>query len=69
VSVVQTAAGAPAGALVDPGGQVARHYGIGDSGMALIRPDGYLGHLSTRADADSLAAHLTGPLHAERQSA
>jgi 2-polyprenyl-6-methoxyphenol hydroxylase-like FAD-dependent oxidoreductase len=69
VSVVQTAAGAPAGALVDPGGQVARHYGIGDSGMALIRPDGYLGHLSTRADADSLAAHLTGSLHAERQPA
>jgi 2-polyprenyl-6-methoxyphenol hydroxylase-like FAD-dependent oxidoreductase len=69
VPVVQTASGAPADALVDRADQVARHYGIGSHGMALIRPDGYLGHLSTRADAASLAAHLSGLLHTERQPA
>ena len=67
VPVVRDAAGAPAGALVDRAGQVARHYGIGDQGMALIRPDGYLGLLSTRADDEVLTTHLADLLHLQRQ--
>ncbi|MFW3171964.1 FAD-dependent monooxygenase [Geodermatophilus sp. CPCC 206100] len=69
VPVVPAAAGAPAGALVDPAGAVARRYGIGDSGTALIRPDGYLGHLSSTADDAALADHLSAALSVERQPA
>ncbi|MGY1605366.1 FAD-dependent monooxygenase [Geodermatophilus sp. SYSU D00815] len=64
VPVVRTADGAPADALVDHGGAVARRYGLDGDGMALIRPDGYLGHLSTTADPRVLADHLTGALAA-----
>ncbi|MGY1690716.1 FAD-dependent monooxygenase [Geodermatophilus sp. SYSU D01105] len=66
VPVVPDAAGAPADALVDAAGAVARRYGIGHRGIALIRPDGYLGHLSTHADDEDLTAHLTALLHRER---
>ncbi|WP_138734217.1 FAD-dependent monooxygenase [Modestobacter excelsi] len=60
VPVVRAAAGAPADALVDAAGAVARRYGIGDSGMALVRPDGYLGWLSTRADEAAVTGYLDG---------
>ena len=42
VPVVTAAADAPADALVDGAGEVARRYGLGAHGYALIRPDGYL---------------------------
>ncbi|MGY1807882.1 FAD-dependent monooxygenase [Blastococcus sp. SYSU D00669] len=64
VPVVRDAGGAPAGALVDPGGAVADRYGTGGDGMALVRPDGYLGLLSTTSDPRPLAAHLAGNLQA-----
>ena len=69
VPVVATAAGAPGDALVDPAGAVARRYGIGDAGLALIRPDGYLGYLSAGADDRAVGEYLTGFVHAERQPA
>jgi 2-polyprenyl-6-methoxyphenol hydroxylase-like FAD-dependent oxidoreductase len=69
VPVVATAAGAPAGALVDPAGAVARRYGIGDAGLALVRPDGYLGYLSAGADDRAVAEYLARFVHAEPQPA
>ncbi|WP_171058231.1 FAD-dependent monooxygenase [Modestobacter altitudinis] len=69
VPVVRAAAGAPADALVDVDGAVARRYGIGDCGLALIRPDGYLGWLSTRADEAAVTEHLDGLLHRRRRPA
>lgn len=49
--------------LVDPGGVVAEHYGIGHDGAALIRPDGYLGYLSARTDPADVARHLAEREH------
>ena len=69
VPVVSSAAGAPADALVDPTGAVARRYGIGDAGLALVRPDGYLGYLSAGADDRAVTEYLTDLLHVERQPA
>jgi hypothetical protein len=69
VPVVRAAAGAPLEALVDPDGSVAARYGIGDSGMALVRPDGYLGLLSTRTDDAGVTGYLDGLLSAGRQPA
>jgi hypothetical protein len=69
VPVVGSAAGAPADALVDPAGAVARRYGIGDAGLALVRPDGYLGYLSTGADDRAVTEYLTDLLQVERQPA
>ncbi|HEY2204958.1 MAG TPA: FAD-dependent monooxygenase [Pseudonocardia sp.] len=63
VAVVRTADGAPTDALVDVGGLVTGRYGIGERGIALIRPDGYLGYLSTTADEPELTAYLAGALH------
>ncbi|MBM9467488.1 FAD-dependent monooxygenase [Nakamurella leprariae] len=61
--LVATAQGAPEDAVVDAGGELARRYGIGERGMALVRPDGYLGYLAGRIDADGLADHLSQDLH------
>ncbi|SFT93849.1 2-polyprenyl-6-methoxyphenol hydroxylase [Geodermatophilus amargosae] len=69
VPVVATAEGAPVDALVDPAGAVARRYGIGDAGLALVRPDGYLGYLSARADDRAVTEYLTDLLHVQRQPA
>jgi 2-polyprenyl-6-methoxyphenol hydroxylase-like FAD-dependent oxidoreductase len=66
---VVTGPGAPAGALVDPAGEVARRYGIGETGLALVRPDGYVGYLSAGADDRALTDYLTDFLRVERQPA
>lgn len=63
VPVVRLAAGAPAGALIDSSQIIAAGFGIGDHGLALIRPDGYLGYLSTTPDPQHLQAYLRDRLH------
>ena len=67
VPIAPTAEEACAGGLVDPGGAVAHHYGIGARGIALIRPDGYLGHLSSAPDVRALAVHLDALLGADHR--
>ncbi|MGY1753409.1 FAD-dependent monooxygenase [Blastococcus sp. SYSU D01042] len=62
VPVTRSAAGAPVDALVDVDGAIARRYGTGPAGMALVRPDGYVGLLAATSDPRTLAAHLTGAL-------
>ena len=58
VPVVAGAADAPADALVDEAGEVARRYGLGARGYTLIRPDGYLACTSRSLDDHALAEHL-----------
>jgi len=53
--------------IVDPEGAIARGYGIGEHGVALIRPDGYFGYASTDSDDQRLLDHLTATLHPLRQ--
>ena len=60
VPVVGSAADAPADALVDRASEVARRYGLGAHGYALIRPDGYLACTSRALDTRVLADHLNG---------
>jgi 2-polyprenyl-6-methoxyphenol hydroxylase-like FAD-dependent oxidoreductase len=55
-------------AVFDVDGALARRYGIGEHGLALIRPDGYLGYLSTRIHPDGLVEHLSGDLHVSRRA-
>jgi hypothetical protein len=62
VPVVSAAADAPADALVDPAGALARRYGVGEHGFALIRPDGYLACTSRILYGRALFAELAdGP--------
>jgi 2-polyprenyl-6-methoxyphenol hydroxylase-like FAD-dependent oxidoreductase len=60
VPVVGSAEDAPADALVDRTGEVARRYGLGAHGYALIRPDGYLAATSRTPDDRALVAYLDG---------
>ena len=60
--VVADAAGAPPEAVVDADGVIAGEYGIGRSGMALIRPDGYFGYLSTTTEPVDLQTYLEARL-------
>lgn len=62
VPVVVEGAGAP-GAVIDPTGQIADRYGIGPTGLALIRPDGYLGYLSPATYPAALETYLADRLH------
>ena len=48
--------------VVDPGDVIGRHYGLGSEGLALIRPDGYLGLVANAADASVLRAYLADTL-------
>ena len=48
--------------VVDPGDVIGRHYGLGSEGLALIRPDGYLGLVADSADAAVLRAYLADTL-------
>ena len=48
--------------VADPGDVLGRAYGWGAEGMALIRPDGYLGLVADSADAAVLRAYLADTL-------
>ena len=50
--------GAVPNSLVDPGGELAKAYGLGDDGFVAIRPDGYIGFLATPADPGALHRYL-----------
>jgi hypothetical protein len=65
VRVVDGDDGASEGCLVDPDSVIARAYGLGaagSAGLALIRPDGYLGLVADSADAGVLRTHLADAL-------
>ena len=61
---VVPAAGAAAGddVVVDPDGVVGARYGLSPEGLALVRPDGYLGLVADTADADLVRRYLTDTL-------
>jgi 2-polyprenyl-6-methoxyphenol hydroxylase-like FAD-dependent oxidoreductase len=61
---VVPAAGPAAGddVVVDPDGVVAARYGLSPEGLALVRPDGYLGLVADTADADLVRRYLTDTL-------
>ncbi|MGY1745928.1 FAD-dependent monooxygenase [Blastococcus sp. SYSU D00695] len=63
VWTVADGAGAEAADLLDPGGALARAYGFAAEGLALVRPDGYLGLVSDAADPEVLRRYLAGALH------
>ncbi|MBV9922991.1 MAG: FAD-dependent monooxygenase, partial [Pseudonocardia sp.] len=65
IPVVESTTDAPADALVDRAGEVARRYNLGAHGYALIRPDGYLACTSRTLDTHALADHLN-KLHGTR---
>ncbi|HET6881829.1 MAG TPA: FAD-dependent oxidoreductase [Pirellulales bacterium] len=46
--------------IVDTAGELHRTYGVRDEMLFLVRPDGYLAYRAEPADADKLAAYLTG---------
>ena len=45
-------------AVIDPAHGIARHYGVGDHGFVLVRPDGYLACVSRGLDDRPLVDHL-----------
>ncbi len=49
--------------LVDAEGAVARDYGFGSEGLALIRPDGYLGLVADTADPALVRRYLVETVH------
>ncbi len=55
--------------VTDPDGVLSSAYGLGRGGMALIRPDGYLGLVADSADADLLSRYLEENLHVRDTSA
>ncbi|HET6293605.1 MAG TPA: FAD-dependent monooxygenase [Kribbella sp.] len=64
VPIVTRTDEATPGAIVDPTSSIAEHYAIGPKGLALIRPDGYFGYLSTSTDPQALQSYLTTRLYA-----
>jgi hypothetical protein len=57
--------GASEDCVVDPDSVIARAYGLGaagSAGLALIRPDGYLGLVADSADAGLLRTYLADAL-------
>lgn len=59
----------PRDRVVDPDDIVRRHYGLGAEGVALIRPDGYLGLVADSADPGILSCYLDDVLRIRRRSA
>jgi hypothetical protein len=55
--------GAGPDTLVDPDGAIATAYDLAPDGVALIRPDGYLGFVSDTADPEVLRRYLADHLH------
>jgi hypothetical protein len=60
---------ADADTVIDPDDVVGRHYGLGPDGIALIRPDGYLGLVADAADPDLLRRYLADTLGVAERSA
>ena len=58
VRVVRDPAAAAADDGVDPDDVVGRAYGLGTEGVALIRPDGYLGLIADSAEPAVLHRYL-----------
>jgi 2-polyprenyl-6-methoxyphenol hydroxylase-like FAD-dependent oxidoreductase len=54
--------------VLDPADAVGRAYGLGSEGLALIRPDGYLGLVADSADADVLRGYLADALRITQPS-
>jgi hypothetical protein len=72
VEVVHGGDGAPEHCVVDPDDVIARAYGLGaagSAGLALIRPDGYLGLVADSADAGVLRTYLADGLRISQLSA
>jgi 2-polyprenyl-6-methoxyphenol hydroxylase-like FAD-dependent oxidoreductase len=62
-SVVQVVPGGTSpDTLVDPHGAISAAYGLAPDGVALIRPDGYLGFVSDSADPEVLRRYLADHL-------
>ena len=55
---VVAAATAPDFGVADPDGALGRAYGLGSGGLALIRPDGYLGLVSDATDSRLLRRYV-----------
>ncbi|MCO1656449.1 FAD-dependent monooxygenase [Pseudonocardia humida] len=53
-----SAAAGPGDRVIDPDDVVGRDYGLGPEGIALIRPDGYLGLVADSADSGVLSDYL-----------
>ena len=49
--------------VLDPEDVVGRAYGLGAEGLALIRPDGYLGLVADTADPALVRRYLADTLH------
>ena len=65
VRIVGTAAaepGEPEDWVVDADDAIGKRYGLGSDGLALIRPDGYLGLVASPADPGVLRRHLRDAL-------
>ena len=59
---------AAAGELLDPDDVVGREYGLRPEGLALVRPDGYLGLVADSADPGLLRGYLDDVLRVRRHS-
>ncbi|MDQ4119159.1 MAG: FAD-dependent monooxygenase [Actinomycetota bacterium] len=68
IASTSAAAGETADCVVDPDDVVGRHYGLGPEGLALIRPDGYLGLMADSADPSQLRRYLIDVLHVTARS-
>lgn len=55
--------------VLDPEDVVGRAYGLGTEGMALIRPDGYLGLVADTADPGLVRRYLAETLHVSAPAA
>jgi hypothetical protein len=69
VRVVREAAPADEPCVVDPDDAVGRAYGLGTEGMALVRPDGYLGLIADSGDPALLRSYLADTLRLIERSA
>ena len=58
VPVVTGGGSAPGYAVADPDGVLGRAYGLGSGGLALIRPDGYLGLVADATDPRPLRRYI-----------
>jgi hypothetical protein len=68
VRIVGDAAATDGDRVVDPDDVVGRHYGLGSEGIALIRPDGYLGLVADTASPDLLRRYLDDVLRITQRS-
>jgi 2-polyprenyl-6-methoxyphenol hydroxylase-like FAD-dependent oxidoreductase len=55
--------------VADPDGVVGARYGLSPEGLALVRPDGYLGLVADTADADLLRRYLSDTLGVAERAA